>query len=197
MHTSKTQAQYKDILGSCKELFLAKFDDYGPSWRFLRLDSVCDQILIKARRIRRLEDLQGKGRIPDTAEDEFRGIVNYCVIALIKLTHVALTDDEYEVCMENLTKEEIRALFESILARGEEILNDKNHDYNEAWRLMRLSSITDEMLVRVARIRSLSSREGAPRISENIDSQVFDCMNYAAFALIKIRESAAERDQVC
>lgn len=172
-----TISQYKTAIAEARKLFAAKSKDYGTSWRILRLPSLTDQIFIKAQRIRTI-DLKGTQMIADDIRSEFIGILNYCVIALIQLE---LNDDsgkeiDYEQAI-NLYDKETN---ESML-----LMQKKNHDYGEAWRDMRISSFTDLILMRIARIRQIEDNAGKTLVSEGVDSNLYDIINYAVFALIK------------
>lgn len=183
-----TEAEYRAVIGQAQSLFLAKLGDYGPSWHIFRFSSVIDQIFIKAKRIRRLEELGGTGKVPDTIEQEYVGIVNYCVVALDKLLHGDSNDGR--VCTKLpsrwVTPEHAKSSYDAIIDRAWHVLERKNHDYGEAWRDMEVTSLTDEILGRVARIKHMLRRGHAPTVSEHLDAQLFDTLNYAVLALIKL-----------
>jgi hypothetical protein len=174
---SQTESQYRSIIASCKELFLKKNQDYGTSWRILRLPSVTDQIYIKASRIRSIQE-KGIQLVSDSLESEFIGIINYCIIALIQAelggtdagTPIPLTD------LENLYDEKAGGTL-ALLMR-------KNHDYSEAWREMRISSITDIILMKLHRLKQIEDNEGETLVSEGAEANYQDILNYAVFALI-------------
>lgn len=164
--------------------------DYGPAWRHMRLLSIVDQIFIKAKRIRRLEELGGKGLIPDTPKDEYIGIVNYCVIALDKIYN-RLREDETEIDEtwpeEWATESIANFTFNKIVDHCREVLLRKNNDYNEAWRQMEISSMTDEILSRVERIKSIIIiNDNRTLVSEGVESQLIDTLNYSILALARI-----------
>ena len=177
---SKTATQYKEVISSCQDLFLKKTRDYGTAWRVLRLPSITDQIFIKAQRIRSIQD-KGMQKVGDTIRDEFVGIINYCVIALIqiKLSTSGSTD---------LTAEEITPLYMEAVGETKLLLEDKNHDYGEAWREMRIGSITDIILMKLLRVKQIENNEGKTLVSEGVKANYQDMINYAVFALIHLQE---------
>jgi hypothetical protein len=174
-----TVSQFDAVTSACKEIFLAKMLDYGTAWRVLRIASVTDQIYIKAMRIRSIES-KGISRINEGVRSEFIGIVNYSVIALIQME---LGPEDQEVSM---PLEEGERLYDQYIRTAKELMLAKNHDYGEAWRSMRLSSLTDIILMRLMRIKQIEDNEGKTATSEGIDANYFDIINYAAFALIKL-----------
>lgn len=187
-----TVGEYQAIADACRTLFLQKLQDYGASWRHFRLLSVVDQIFIKARRIRRLEELGGEGLVEDSAVDEYVGIVNYCVISIDKLVHRSRPDEseiDDSVPEHWQTAAQARESFDSIIHRGRDVFLRKNHDYDEAWRDMAISSLTDEILGRTDRIKRILANKGATVVSEGVESQLVDTMNYAILALAKLRFS--------
>jgi hypothetical protein len=182
------EQEYAAVIDDARALFLAKLEDYGPSWRMFRFPSVVDQIFIKAKRIRRLELLNGRGKIPDSIEQEYTGIVNYCVVALDMLLHEDLSvPGDIESIPARWSSRSIAARsYDAIVDRALSVLKEKNHDYGEAWRDMEITSLTDEILGRVARIKHMLRRSDGPKVSENVDAQVVDALNYAVLALIKM-----------
>ncbi|HNS12348.1 MAG TPA: DUF1599 domain-containing protein [Bacteroidia bacterium] len=180
MATSLTSAQYDQAMSLCKDIFLKKMKDYGTAWRILRLSSITDQIFIKAQRIRSIEE-KGSQRVEDGIDSEFIGIINYCVIALIQLEKG--DSDKLEMAVD-----EVESLFDRQINVAKRLMEDKNHDYGEAWRGMRTSSMTDLILMKLMRIKQIEDNKGATLISEGIAANYFDMINYAVFALIKIRE---------
>lgn len=177
---SDTNTQYNEVIASCEELFVKKTYDYGTAWRILRASSLTDQIFIKANRIRTIQ-MKGLSKVGEGIEDEFKGIVNYAAMALIQLS---LGDDaplelEPEVCVQYYREKvaETRALMER-----------KNHDYGEAWRDMRVSSLTDLILMKVLRVKQIEDHEGETLVSEGVAANYQDMLNYAVFALILLRE---------
>ena len=177
---NKTVVQYNEVIEQCRNIFEAKAKDYGTSWRILRLPSITDQIFIKAQRIRTI-DLKGTKKVDEEIESEFIGILNYAVIGLIQLE---LKDDSGE----EISFEEAVSLFNKKTEEAKELMLKKNHDYGEAWRDMRVSSFTDLILMRVNRMRQIEDNAGKTIMSEGVESHLFDTINYAVFALIKLSE---------
>ena len=175
----KTIEEYKEIIGICKTLFEKKTRDYGTAWRILRLPSVTDQIFIKAQRIRSIQE-KGKQLVDDPVKDEFIGIINYCIIALIQMQ--LQTSSSLELTFEELEPYYDRAAHDTL-----ELLQNKNHDYGEAWRDMRLTSITDIILMNLLRVKQIEDNEGRTLVSEGTKANYQDMINYAVFGLIKLR----------
>lgn len=175
-----TALQYDKAVAACREVFLNKTVDYGTSWRVLRTISVVDQVFIKARRIRTLQE-RGVRRVDDTIGSEFMGIVNYCVIGLIQLELGSESN-------EDLTLEAAREQYDKQIGAAKALMGDKNHDYGEAWRDMSQESFTDLILVKLLRIRQILANDGRTKVSEGIDANFRDMLNYAIFALILIDE---------
>ena len=174
-----TVEEYKEIVGECKTLFENKTKDYGTAWRVLRLPSITDQIFIKAQRIRSVEE-KGSQRIEEDISSEFKGIINYCIIAMMQ---IELLDDSR---ME-LDFEELEPLYDRIVAETKSLLADKNHDYDEAWRDMRLSSITDIVLMKLLRVKQIEDNQGQTLVSEGVKANYQDMINYSVFSLIKLK----------
>ncbi|MBD5188719.1 MAG: DUF1599 domain-containing protein [Bacteroidales bacterium] len=174
-----TAAEFAEAKGICRNIFEKKLKDYGTSWRIMRPSSLTDQIYIKARRVRSLEE---KGlenaSVDEGIEPEFIGIVNYCVIALIQLR---LGPGE------TLSTEKALELYDKQLNEATKLMTDKNHDYDEAWRFMRVSSFTDIILQKLLRTKEIEDHNGKTLISEGIDANYMDMINYALFAIIKLR----------
>jgi hypothetical protein len=177
----KTSTQFDLALKACKDIFIKKMKDYGSAWRILRPSSITDQIFIKAQRIRSIED-KGVQKIEEGVKSEFIGIVNYAIIGLIQME--LGVKEELEL---NLTKAE--KLYEKYAVNAKNLMEDKNHDYGEAWRDMRLSSLTDLILMKIFRTKQIEDNKGNTLISEGIDANYYDMINYAIFALIKIEEA--------
>ena len=175
---SQTESQYRQVIQRCKELFLKKNHDYGTAWRILRLPSITDQIYIKAQRIRTLQET-GVSRVGEGIEPEFVGIINYCVMALIQLT---LGSDERT----DISADELEQLYDGEINRVIELLFAKNHDYGEAWREMRVSSMTDIILMKLLRTKQIEDNRGSTLVSEGVDANYMDMINYAVFCLIKL-----------
>ena len=173
-----TSKQYDTVIESCKDIFLKKSEDYGTSWRVLRTISVVDQILIKAQRIRTIQQ-KGTQRIDDDITAEFRGIINYGVIGLIQLQ---LPDSERE----EIPIHELTGLYNNKISTAKKLMLDKNHDYGEAWREMSQESFVDLILMKLQRIKQILANDGQTLISEGIDANYLDIINYAVFALILI-----------
>jgi hypothetical protein len=179
-----TQAQYEYILSSCKDIFFKKMHDYGTAWRILRTSSLTDQIFIKANRIRTIQELQ-ESKVDEGITPEFIGIVNYCIMALIQLELIG--DDEI-----NLPHKKAESLYDKYANEAFNLMERKNHDYGEAWRDMRISSLTDLILMKLLRIKQIEDNKGKTLISEGIDANYYDMINYAIFALILLEESKNE-----
>ena len=177
---SRTSTQYREVITACKELFHKKTRDYGTAWRVLRLSSITDQIFIKAQRIRSIQD-KGIQKVGDPIRDEFVGIVNYCVIALIQ---ISLGESERL----ELTAEEVMPLYNESIDETMRLLDNKNHDYGEAWREMRVSSITDIILMKLLRVKQIENNDGKTVVSEGVKANYQDMINYAVFALILMDE---------
>jgi hypothetical protein len=177
----KTLSQYQTVIANCRNLFEKKTKDYGTSWRILRLPSVTDQIYIKANRIRSIQE-KGEQKIADDIASEFIGIINYCVIALIQQTWK--TESRLEMPVE-----EVMQAYENVIQTTLTLLENKNHDYDEAWRLMRVSSITDIILMKLLRVKQIENNEGKTLVSEGVAANYQDMINYAVFALILMEES--------
>jgi Nucleotide modification associated domain 1 len=175
-----TDRQYDEAVKDCKDIFLKKTRDYGTSWRVLRTISIADQLYIKARRIRTLQET-GQGRVGEDKKGEFVAMVNYGVIGLIQLSLGADTPDE-------LSPEEAERLYNAKAVHARSVMRDKNHDYGEAWRDMSQESFVDLILMKILRIRQIVANDGATLISEGIDSNFTDIINYSLFALILIGE---------
>jgi len=175
----RTSEQFDAVAAACREIFLTKMKDYGSAWRILRISSVTDQVYIKAQRIRSI-DTKGAQKIEEGIRTEFIGIINYSVIALIQLDMSPVESVEY------LPSETGEKLYDKYISAAKELMLNKNHDYGEAWRNMRLSSLTDIILMKLMRIKQIEDNQGKTFISEGIDANYYDIINYAAFALIKL-----------
>lgn len=180
---NQTQQQYEAVITRCKSLFLKKAQDYGTSWRILRMPSITDQIYIKAERIRSIQD-SGENKVGDSIEGEFIGVINYCVIALILWKFQGKNEQEIEAKVSNLA--DLETLYDEQVTMAYEIMEKKNHDYGEAWRKMRISSITDLILMKIFRLKKIEDNEGALLVSEGADANYVDMLNYAVFSLIKM-----------
>ncbi|MEP6582979.1 MAG: DUF1599 domain-containing protein [Ginsengibacter sp.] len=171
-----TDQQYDTAVGNCREIFVKKTKDYGTSWRVYRTISIADQIYIKAKRIRNIQQ-KGIQKIDDDVKAEFMGILNYAIIGLIQLD---INDDE----IEDLPAEEAGRLYDEKASIAKQLMLDKNHDYDEAWRDMSQESFVDLVLAKILRIKQIIQNDGLTLASEGIDSNFYDIVNYAAFALI-------------
>ncbi len=175
-----TSAQYDQIVERGKEIFLKKMKDYGTAWRILRVSSLTDQIYIKAQRIRNIEE-KGVQLVDEGIEGEFLGIINYCIIALIQLVKGSTSEVE-------MNKEVVIHHYDFQAQKAKSLMENKNHDYGEAWREMRTSSMTDLILMKLLRIKQIEGNDGRTLISEGVDANYYDIINYSVFALIKIKE---------
>jgi len=173
---SKTSQQYDKVIAVCRELFSKKMNDYGSAWRILRLPSLTDQIFIKAQRIRSLQENEVR-KVDEDETSEFIGIINYSVMALIQL-------DKGVAQQPDLTNEECLALYDEKIALTKALMESKNHDYGEAWRDMRVSSLTDLILQKLLRVKQIEDNKGKTLVSEGVDANYQDMINYAIFALI-------------
>lgn len=176
-----TSKQYDAVITTCRDLFTKKMKDYGSAWRILRLPSLTDQIFIKAQRIRGLQ--QNSVRKVDEGEvSEFIGIINYCIMALVQLKKGVVEQPD-------LSLEEATELYNEEVATTKQLMEDKNHDYGEAWRDMRVSSLTDLILQKLLRVKQIEDNAGKTLVSEGIDANYQDMINYAVFAMIHLNES--------
>ena len=173
-------AQYDAVIARCRDLFFRKNRDYGTAWRVLRLASLTDQIYIKASRIRNIEE-QGSHKVSDNVEDEYIGIINYCLLALIQ-SH--LKDDPRQ----DIPSGELETLYSKFASTARDLFEIKNHDYGEIWRDMRISSYTDLILMKILRIKQIEDHKGQLLSSEGVDANYLDIINYSVFALIRIEE---------
>ncbi|MHA7877363.1 MAG: DUF1599 domain-containing protein [Bacteroidota bacterium] len=173
-----TLSQYNAVIQSCQAIFEKKTKDYGTAWRILRLPSMTDQIMIKAQRIRTIQERHTQ-RIDEGVSTELIGIINYSVMALMQIA----LEDHQDL---ELTYDELAPLYDKIIATTTALLDNKNHDYQEAWRAMRLSSINDIILMKLLRIKRIEDNQGATLISEGVEANYQDIINYAVFALIKL-----------
>lgn len=175
-----TIKQFDAAIKQCRDLYIKKLQDYGPSWRLMRAISITDQILIKATRIRTLET-KGHAMVDEGILPEFIGIVNYGIIGLIQL-QLGVSDKK------DITTERAVELYDDYMARTRTLMLAKNHDYDEAWRLMRVSSYTDLILTKLMRTKEIENNAGETLVSEGIDANYMDMINYAVFGIIKLTE---------
>ncbi len=176
-----TIQQYDSVVQKCEDIFLKKTADYGTAWRVLRPISIVDQIYIKAYRIRTIQEI-GEQKIGDDIQGEFIGIINYSIIGLIQLT---LTEEDKE----ELTTDAVKVLYDKYANEAKTLMLSKNHDYGEAWRQMSQESFVDLILMKLQRMRQILSNKGVTLISEGLDANYYDMINYAVFALILLNES--------
>lgn len=176
----KTAEQYKKVILNCRSIFEKKGKDYGTAWRILRISSLTDQVFIKANRIRTIQET-GENRVGEDVEGEFIAIVNYCVMGLIQL--------ELGTYSEEINLPEALARYDAKTTESFELMEKKNHDYGEAWRDMRVSSLTDLIMMKILRTKQIEDNLGKTLISEGIDANYLDMLNYAVFALIKLDET--------
>jgi ribosomal protein L24 len=177
---TNTNLQYDEVIFSCKDIFLKKAKDYGTAWRVLRTISIVDQIFIKAQRIRTIQEKQQQ-KVADDIAAEFKGIINYAVIGLIQL-------DLPKEAPEELELSKVSSLYDQYVKVSKELMEDKNHDYGEAWRSLSQESFVDLILMKLQRIRQILINEGKTLMSEGIDANYNDIINYAVFALILMGE---------
>jgi len=175
---ANTSEEYDAVIAVCKSLFLKKTKDYGTAWRILRLSSITDQLFIKAQRIRTLEETK-VNKVGEDITSEYIGIVNYCVIALMQAQLESSAPLELEF-------EQVQQLFEQNVQETKTLMMAKNHDYGEAWRDMRISSLTDLILMKILRVKQIEDNQGQTLASEGIQANYQDMLNYAVFALIKL-----------
>lgn len=180
---NKTDQQYNSIIKICTDIFTKKMHDYGTAWRILRPSSITDQIYIKAQRIRSIET-KGISKIEDDIRSEFIGIVNYAIMGIIQL--------ELGPSEEPLANEKALELYQNYFQQAKTLMEAKNHDYDEAWRSMRISSYTDLILMKINRTKQIEDLQGKTLISEGIDANYFDMINYSVFGLIKIEFENAQ-----
>ncbi len=173
-----TSSEYDAVIRICRELFFKKTSDYGTAWRILRLSSITDQIFIKAQRIRTLEEKK-ISKVGEDISSEYIGIVNYCVIAMMQLD---LDDDSPT----ELSADKVEVHFDQLANETKELMFAKNHDYGEAWREMRISSLTDLILMKILRVKQIEDNSGQTLASEGVRANYQDMLNYSVFALIKL-----------
>lgn len=178
-----TELEFDNALAACRSVFAAKLEDYGASWRIMRACSITDQLYIKAKRIRSIGTKCDR-RVDEGILPEFMAIVNYGLIGLIQLEN-GYSDDV------DITPDEALALYDKFASAARSLMLDKNHDYDEAWRMMRVCSYTDFILTKISRIKEIEDHNGLTTVSEGIDSNYMDIVNYAVFGVIKLQEENA------
>lgn len=169
-----TEAEYQEIIQHCQDLFTKKNQDYGTSWRILRLPSITDQLYIKAQRIRTIQE-KGQQKVEDAIAGEFIGLINYSVMALIQIELLDTTEPESDLSQ----------AYSQVVLEVQELLFNKNHDYGEAWRAMRISSMTDIILMKLLRIKQIEDNQGVTLVSEGVKAGYQDIINYSVFCLIQ------------
>lgn len=177
---SQTSQQYLQIIQKNREIFIQKTKDYGTSWRIARPSSLTDQLFIKANRIRTLQETK-ENKVGEGIDGEFGAIVNYCVMAIIQVRYSDALSLE-------LSENEALKLYNEVVGESFALMEKKNHDYGEAWRDMRVSSLTDMILMKILRIKQIENNDGQTLISEGVEGNYFDMLNYAVFALIHLSE---------
>ncbi len=178
----KTTKQYDAIIATCRDLFINKMKDYGSAWRILRLPSLTDQIFIKAQRIRQLQENDTR-KVDEDEFPEFIGIINYSIMALIQLEKGVVEQPDLDV-------KEATELYDKHIGLTQQLMQNKNHDYGEAWRDMRVNSLTDLILQKLLRVKQIEDNKGKTLVSEGIDANYQDMINYAVFALILMKENS-------
>lgn len=173
-----TEEQFKSVMHECRELFEKKLHDYNASWRMLRPSSLTDQLLIKARRIRSIE-VKGVALVEDDTRSEFVALINYGIVGLIQL-ELGFADSV------DMTNDEAMKLYDKYQEQALQLMLRKNHDYNEAWRMMRVSSYTDFILTKIERVKEIENLNGGTLVSEGIDANYMDIINYSVFGVIKL-----------
>jgi hypothetical protein len=173
-----TSQQYDQVIQTCRDLFIHKMTDYGSAWRILRLPSLTDQIFIKAQRTRGLQTL-AESKVDEGQESEFIGIINYSIMALIQLENGVAEQPDLNV-------EQATELYDQQVTITKQLMMDKNHDYGEAWRDMRVSSLTDLILQKLLRVKQIENNAGKTIVSEGLDANYKDMVNYAVFAMIHL-----------
>lgn len=175
---NNTEEQFKSVMQECRSLFEKKLHDYNASWRMLRPSSLTDQLLIKARRIRSIE-VKGKALVEDDIRSEFVALINYGIVGLIQL-------EKGSADSVDISNEEAMTLYDKYAEVALQLMLRKNHDYNEAWRMMRVSSYTDFILTKIERVKEIENLNGGTLVSEGIDANYMDIINYSVFGVIKL-----------
>lgn len=178
-----TSKEYDAVIERCKSLFISKMADYGSAWRILRLPSLTDQVFIKAQRIRGLQQNELQ-KVNEGQESEFIGIINYCIMALIQI-------EKGVVEKPDMALEEVTQLYQEKVLLTKQLMENKNHDYGEAWRDMRISSLTDLILQKLLRVKQIENNKGVTLVSEGIEANYQDMINYAIFAMIHLNKNNA------
>lgn len=182
MEAKDTNRQFDEALARCRDIFRNKLNDYGASWRILRPEAVTDQLFIKAKRIRTLETT-GESAVGEGILPEFIAIVNYAIVGIIQLEHGCAD-------RKDMSPAQALVLYDEVAARARKLMQAKNHDYGEAWRSMRVLSYTDLILTKIERTKEIEDNHGHTTVSEGIDANYMDMLNYAVFGIIKLTEAA-------
>ncbi len=187
------EKEFDEITDECLELFKNKLKDYGPTWLFFRDASLVDQLWIKAKRIAVLEENNDDAQVNEGRDGEYIGIINYSVIMLMRILYSEKFPKYDELlcdpaCADRVSIDEIVELYKKIAAQIKELMLRKNHDYGDAWRGMQQTSITDQIIIKLSRIKKIIKNSGVLLVSENIDAQLFDIVNYSVFGLIRLRQ---------
>ena len=188
------EQEFDKVMSGCLELFKKKLEDYGATWMFFCYDSIADQLWIKIRRVRVLEENGGDALVNEGREEEFVGIINYAVIALMRMKLTDMFPDGDKVMkdtslVEGIDPKTAAEGYEKIAAMAKELMLRKNHDYGDAWRDMDPVSITDQIIIKIYRIKNILRNGGVVKVSENVDAQLFDVINYSVFALLRAGEN--------
>jgi hypothetical protein len=181
--SNTTFEQFDKVMAGCRNIFMAKMHDYGTAWRILRTSSLTDQIYIKASRIRSIQE-KGESKVNEGIQPEFIGMVNYSIMALIQLKLGSAEESHMDPLIAG-------NLFDTYAMEARNLMSDKNHDYGEAWRQMRISSLTDIILMKLLRIKQIEDNDGVTLISEGLDANYLDIVNYSVFAMILMDESVS------
>lgn len=191
-----TLIRFDEILSEARELFAAKTDDYGPTWTAFRWVSLVDQMWIKARRIRTLEETEDQALVPEGREPEYVGLINYAVVGLLRWWHAEELPSPATVVeggsLPGLSRRELLPLYGGVVERVRELLSRKNHDYGQAWQHMDLKSITDQIIVKILRMKTILTTGGTLQVSENLDGHFCDILNYSVLALVQLRKYRAK-----
>jgi hypothetical protein len=179
-----TFEQFDNVMAGCRSIFMDKMHDYGSAWRILRTSSLTDQIYIKASRIRSLQE-KGESKVNEGILPEFTGIINYSIMALIQLKLGPAEESRMDPVVAG-------NLFDTYALEARNLMADKNHDYGEAWRQMRISSLTDIILMKLLRVKQIEDNDGVTLISEGLDANYLDMINYSVFALIMLQDVSTE-----
>jgi hypothetical protein len=181
---------FDNIIKTCRSIFKDKMNDYGPTWAVFRWESLVDQVWIKAKRIRTLEENRDKCLVPEGRQEEYLGIINYSIIALLKIYYRDDIPDSLQVVetgdLDFIETDVLLELYDKVTSRIRQLLEKKNHDYGDAWKQMSIYSITDQVFVKLLRIKNILKNDRKLKVSEDIDAQFSDIINYCVFGIIKL-----------